>query len=130
MTGESLWEHNAIRRIKGEYGMNPASALAATLGFRPEYRLPEKLPTGVAALDALIQGFPRGAISEIAGPESSGRATLVQCLYWLPPPQTWKSARMWIPAIPSIHARPRQAESYWINCSGCDAAMKPGMLFA
>lgn len=60
--------------------MNPASALAATLGFRPEFKLPEKLATGVAALDGLIQGFPRGAISEIAGPESSGRATVVHAL--------------------------------------------------
>jgi hypothetical protein len=38
------------------------------------------LPSGVAALDALVQGFPRGAISEIVGPESSGRATLAHSL--------------------------------------------------
>jgi recombination protein RecA len=60
--------------------MNPASALAATLGFRPEFKLGEKLATGLPMLDGLIQGFPRGAISEIAGPESSGRATLVHSL--------------------------------------------------
>ncbi|MGI8746204.1 MAG: hypothetical protein ACR2NN_27210 [Bryobacteraceae bacterium] len=60
--------------------MNPASALAATLGFRPEYKLSEKLATGLPALDGLIEGFPRGAISEIAGPESSGRATLAHAL--------------------------------------------------
>lgn len=60
--------------------MNPASAIAATLGFRPEFKLAEKLATGLPALDGLIQGFPRGAISEITGPESSGRATLVHAL--------------------------------------------------
>jgi hypothetical protein len=38
------------------------------------------LPTGVADLDAAIRGFPRGAISEIVGPETSGRATLLNSL--------------------------------------------------
>jgi len=40
----------------------------------------ETLLIGLNSLDALISGFPRGAISEITGPESSGRATLAQNL--------------------------------------------------
>lgn len=60
--------------------MNPTAAVAATLGFRPEVPHRESLPTGVAPLDAIIQGFPRGAISEILGQESSGRTTLVHAL--------------------------------------------------
>jgi len=40
----------------------------------------ETLLIGLNSLDALTSGFPRGAISEITGPESSGRATLVQSL--------------------------------------------------
>src|ERR1700736_4715977 len=60
--------------------MNPTAALTTTLGFRPDARLHEALPTGLAPLDALIDGFPRGAISEILGPESSGRTTLVHSL--------------------------------------------------
>jgi recA bacterial DNA recombination protein len=61
---------------------------AATLRARLESSLPERLSsvlllreraapltvsTGVAALDALTGGLPRGALSEIAGPASSGR---------------------------------------------------------
>jgi recombination protein RecA len=34
------------------------------------------LPTGISAVDALIGGFPVGAISELTGPESSGRTSL------------------------------------------------------
>jgi hypothetical protein len=60
--------------------MNPTAALTTTLGFRPDARLHEALPTGLAPLDALIDGFPRGAISEILGPESSGRTTLLHSL--------------------------------------------------
>jgi len=64
--------------------MNPAAILprypAHTLGFRPEAKVLETLPTGLSALDALIQGFPRGAISEIIGPDSSGRTTLAHSL--------------------------------------------------
>jgi RecA/RadA recombinase len=64
--------------------MNPNAARTATLGFRPdtlrESRLRETLATGLASLDAIIEGFPRGAISEIIGPESSGRTTLIHSL--------------------------------------------------
>lgn len=38
-------------------------------------RVPESVPTGIAALDALIGGLPRGAITEILGPPSSGRTS-------------------------------------------------------
>ena len=37
----------------------------------------ELLVTGLESLDRLVSGFPRGAISEIIGPESSGRTTLL-----------------------------------------------------
>ena len=36
--------------------MNPASALAATLGFRPEFKLSEKLATGLPELLQRAQG--------------------------------------------------------------------------
>ncbi|HTS50110.1 MAG TPA: hypothetical protein VMH05_19325 [Bryobacteraceae bacterium] len=60
--------------------MNPNAALPTTLGFRPEARTRETLPSGLASLDAVIDGFPRGAISEIIGSESSGRTTLIHSL--------------------------------------------------
>ncbi len=60
--------------------MNPTAALTTTLGFRPDSKIREALPIGFPALDALTGGFPRGAISEILGPESSGRTTLVHSL--------------------------------------------------
>src|SRR5713226_1757861 len=60
--------------------MNPSAALSTALGFRPESRIRETLATGLPTLDAIIDGFPRGAISEIVGQESSGRTTLVHAL--------------------------------------------------
>jgi hypothetical protein len=60
--------------------MDPNAALSTALGFRPESRIRETLATGLPSLDALIEGFPRGAISEIVGQESSGRTTLVHAL--------------------------------------------------
>jgi hypothetical protein len=60
--------------------MNPNAARVTTLGLRPDAKIRECLPTGLAPLDALVDGFPRGAISEILGPESSGRTTLVHAL--------------------------------------------------
>ncbi|HUI85510.1 MAG TPA: hypothetical protein VL240_14885 [Candidatus Binatia bacterium] len=46
--------------------------LASTLLLR-ERAAPLTVPTGITALDALTGGLPRGALSEIAGPASSGR---------------------------------------------------------
>src|SRR5215831_21266633 len=44
-------------------------------------RVFESVPTGIASLDALTGGLPRGAISEIFGPSSSGRtSTMVSIL--------------------------------------------------
>jgi recombination protein RecA len=60
--------------------MNPNAARVTTLGLRPDAQIRECLPTGIASLDALAGGFPRGAIAEILGPESSGRTTLVHAL--------------------------------------------------
>jgi recombination protein RecA len=65
--------------------MNPNAARVTKLGLRPDDKVRECLHTGIAPIDALLaqgeqEGFPRGAISEILGPESSGRTTLVHSL--------------------------------------------------
>ncbi len=52
----------------------PVAVPAARLGNRPAA---EMLPTGIAAIDSLCGGLPRGALSEIVGRESSGRTSLL-----------------------------------------------------
>src|ERR1700692_281662 len=60
--------------------MNLNAALSTTLGFRSDPKPRETLTTGLPSLDAIIEGFPRGAISEIIGSDSSGRTTLIHSL--------------------------------------------------
>src|ERR1700693_6587880 len=60
--------------------MNLSAALSTTLGFRSDLKPREILPTCLPSLDAIIDGFPRGAISEIIGPDSSGRTSLIHSL--------------------------------------------------
>ena len=60
--------------------MNPNAVLTITPGFRPDARARESLPIGLPSLDSLTGGFPRGAIAEIIGPDSSGRTTLAHTL--------------------------------------------------
>src|SRR4051794_32494998 len=43
----------------------------------PEQRAPERVTSGVRALDALCGGLPRGAITEVHGEASSGRTSLM-----------------------------------------------------
>jgi hypothetical protein len=51
---------------------------AAAPPLRGEDRRRRPLPTGIAALDALLLGgFPRGRLSEVFGPVSSGRTGLM-----------------------------------------------------
>jgi hypothetical protein len=61
--------------------MNPLSALATKLDVSPATATPrETLSCGLPPVDSLTGGFPRGAITELIGPESSGRTTLLHAL--------------------------------------------------
>ncbi|MGA9509678.1 MAG: hypothetical protein WBV55_13770 [Candidatus Sulfotelmatobacter sp.] len=51
-------------------GITPASRLTV----RP---MPEMVSSGIAAIDGLTGGLPRGCLTEICGPASSGRSTLM-----------------------------------------------------
>jgi hypothetical protein len=51
-------------------GITPASQLAVQLP-------PEMVSSGIAAMDALTGGLPRGCLTEICGPASSGRSTVM-----------------------------------------------------
>ena len=54
-----------------------AMRIPAALSVRPRSS-PELLPTGVAEVDALLEGgLPLGGVTEIVGPAYSGRSTLV-----------------------------------------------------
>jgi hypothetical protein len=50
--------------------------LGSQFGWR-DRPLPETVPTGVAELDAAMGGLPRGCLTEIFGPASSGRSSLL-----------------------------------------------------
>jgi len=58
------------RALAGIEGVVPASRL----GVRPQ---PETIPTGIPQVDALTGGVPRGGLTEIFGPASSGRTSLL-----------------------------------------------------
>ncbi len=49
-------------------------APASRLSLRP---VPEMISSGIAALDSLTGGLPRGCLTEISGPASSGRTTIL-----------------------------------------------------
>ena len=56
----------------------PSAALLQLIGPKPftAHPPPDALPTGLPAVEALVPGLPRGTITEITGPASSGRTSL------------------------------------------------------
>ena len=55
----------------------PGVVLASRLGVRPQ---PRTIPTGIAQVDELTGGIPCGGLTEICGPASSGRTSLLLSL--------------------------------------------------
>lgn len=66
---------NAVSQIEKQFG----KGTLMRLGDRPVTLSVAVIPTGVLALDAALGlgGIPRGRITEIYGPESSGKTTLM-----------------------------------------------------
>jgi hypothetical protein len=62
--------------IKNQRSKIPSSGVtpASRLEIRPA---PEMAPSGIPALDVLTGGLPRGCLTEICGPASSGRTTVL-----------------------------------------------------
>ena len=46
----------------------------------PQRSAPELMPTGIASVDALTGGVPSGCLTEICGPSSSGRTSVLMAL--------------------------------------------------
>src|SRR3984957_6040834 len=60
--------------IKKQKSAIPLLTPASRLEIRPA---PEMVSSGIPAIDALTGGLPRGCLTEICGPPSSGRTTLL-----------------------------------------------------
>src|SRR4029077_2418982 len=69
---------SAIAQVVQSTIKNQQSAIPLTPASRLEIRpAPEMVTSGIPALDALIGGLPRGCLTEICGPASSGRTTIL-----------------------------------------------------
>jgi recombination protein RecA len=63
--------------LREKIELSLASRIPAALSPRPN-QSPELVPTGIAELDTLLNnGLPLGSLTEIIGPDCSGRSTLV-----------------------------------------------------
>jgi len=62
--------------IRARIESSLSERLAPTLLLR-ERMAPQTIPIGIAELDSLTAGLPRGALSEIVGPVSSGRTGIM-----------------------------------------------------
>ena len=62
--------------IETQVGERLGGRFPAPLGWR-EKAATQTAPTGIPEVDALTGGLPRGALTEVSGPESSGRTALL-----------------------------------------------------
>src|SRR5579864_3371568 len=66
------------RGVEGSLPYSDPRLASITSASRLEIRpAPEMVTSGIPALDALIGGLPRGCLTEICGPASSGRTTVL-----------------------------------------------------
>jgi len=57
------------------------AAILQTIDFKLHERpAPEFLPSGISSLDSALGGIPRGCVTDIFGPASSGRTTILHSL--------------------------------------------------
>ena len=68
----TIFSKASARNLRARIESSLGEQLSSTLLLR-ERTAPTTAPFGIAALDALTGGLPRGALTEIAGPASSGR---------------------------------------------------------
>ncbi len=73
-TNELLITRVLQSTIKNRKSAIPLITPASRLEIRPA---PEMVSSGIPALDTLTGGLPRGCLTEICGPASSGRSTLM-----------------------------------------------------
>jgi recombination protein RecA len=109
------------------------SQVTDTLGSRFEvsfeigrHQHKEMLLTGIAALDQLTGGFPRGALTEISGPVSSGRTTVARAT--LASASNRGEFCAWIDAADAFDpvsagaSGVRLEKILWVRCGGSNAA--------
>lgn len=66
------FSQDSVANLRARIEFSLGEQLSSTLSLR-ERVAPLTVPFGIAALDQLTGGLPRGALSEITGPASSGR---------------------------------------------------------
>jgi hypothetical protein len=81
-SGGELTQGHPPQRVLSRSLLKGAFSDARLAGVTPASRLetrpaPDMVSSGIAALDALAGGLPRGCLTEICGPASSGRTTLL-----------------------------------------------------
>src|SRR6185295_10172008 len=115
-------------RLKVSLKSEIESGLAARFGDAIALRekpAAEFVSTGLGEIDEMSGGLPRGAISELLGPASSGCTTLLlAALRGLR--IEMKSLRLWTPTTRSIRFRRQAPMLIWISCFGFAAARTPG----
>jgi len=102
----------------------PAALTPAPKSYR------EVATTGVAAVDALLEGgFPVGAISEVMGPNSSGRTSLI--LAFLAQRTEAGQVCAWVDVADAFDPESAAASGVdlkqllWVRCGESKAALKP-----
>ena len=112
----------ATLRVQIEHALECRFPAALTPAART---IREVAATGIDEVDALLNGgLPVGAISELTGPESSGRTSLAVVIYRAAN-QPNRFVHGWMRATPSIRSPQRHAELSLSSCFGCDARNSP-----
>src|SRR5262245_41932156 len=109
----------------------PSATLRAQLEsflINVERRVWTSLPTGISSLDVLTGGLPRGAITEIFGPPSSGKTSIAFAIFAAATAQdeicAWVDGRDQFDPASSASAGVDLQRLLWIRCHDVDQVLR------
>ena len=103
----------ALAQIEKQFGKGSIVRLGSKEALLPI----AVISTGSISFDAAlgVGGIPRGRVTEVFGPESSGKTTItLQIIAEAQRPAAWPHLSM--PSTPSTRATPKSSASTWITC--------------
>ena len=118
---------SAAALLRSQVSQALGSRFEVSFAIRPQ-AAHQTLPTSIPALDTILGGLPRGALTELSGPVSCGRTTIALAALANASQQgefcAWIDASDAFDPVSARASGVRLEKLLWVRSSGAEAALK------